>query len=218
MTRTVLIALFIVTTTLTTHARLGETPDQCEQRYGKHVLEIAGHGVVPFCRIYEKQDLKIAAVFIKGRASPKVGCILYSTHREVGVWLTRRKLTKEEQDSLLATVPGQWKFPSASPAPTLQGGGPRRELSVKPNSIGDSRMRASLDAAENMMQALYPCSISRGLKEVGRNGPDKYAFTFNGGIAITYCKVSDAIIAWSKAVEAQRAEARKPDPKELKGF
>ena len=199
-------------------ARLGETPEQCEKRYGKAIKEIPGHGLVDFCRLYEKKDIKISAIFIKGRTTPAVGCILYSTHRREGVWLINRRLTADEQTGLLATVPGKWKLPSANPAPTLRGGGPVRELTVKPNSIGDSRMKESQATISAVLDALYPCSLQRAIHELGRNGPDKYAFAFLGGIGITYHKASDAVVEWSKSVQTQRAEDAKPDPKNVKGF
>ena len=217
MTRTVLIALFIITITVTAHARLAETPDQCEQRYGKHVTEIAGHGPVAFCRIYSKQGLNVAAIFIKGREAPKAACILYTTHQGGLYWMTKGKLAEEQRQSLLATVPGTWRLPRTAPAPTLQGGGRVKEMTVKQNSIGDSRTRTTRSAVKAATAAIYPRIAYRTPETIGQNSSTKYAFTIGGGMAITFYKVSEAIVAWSKVIQAQRAP-QKEDPKELKGF
>lgn len=218
MTRTVLIALFIATITATAHARLGETPDQCEQRYGKAVREIPGRGPIEYCRVYRKDGISISAVFIKGRTTPKAGCILYTTHQGDSTYSRTRKLTSEEQQSLLQTVPGTWTLPRNEPAPILQGGGRVRELSVKPNGIRDSRLKAVRDASSAALNTVYPYGPQLSPAEIGHNGLDKYAFTIYGGMALTYFNAADAIVEWSRAIEAQRKEDRKPDSKKFKGF
>ena len=62
--RACIIATFLFLLCLPAAARLGETPAQCQQRYGDPVRELAGNNGVAMARFYSKQGMEIIAVFV----------------------------------------------------------------------------------------------------------------------------------------------------------
>ena len=105
-----LIGLFALA--FTANARIGETREQCQQRYGQPVTNYPGDSALAGCDVYVKDGIAISAFFVtNARKETRAGLVIYSRMRPdvEGVLLPPPEITSDEQTSLLGTVAGRWE-------------------------------------------------------------------------------------------------------------
>jgi hypothetical protein len=199
-------------------ARLGETPTQCNERYGVPVREIAGGNGVAGARVYNKQGMEIIAIFVtRISLDPCVGMILYNTNTNR---ITRVGAMKAEVESpLLTTVPGRWE-PYAAP-PTLNSSTQGKQMRPTTSQLEQYRetCRLTLDA---IVKVLYPPSVYPGMvalpPDIGHIGTDKFAFRVADGLAIVSYNAVPAIQKWSEGLPRRTTKRPAPLPNDLSGF
>lgn len=147
-----LAALFMVAPA---YARLGETPEQCDERYGSKYTETAGQGFWAAERQYEKGGIKITIRFLKDQAGARK--VEYIEYKPLNT--TSNRLTEAKTEGLLQIVsrtwtpitlltpPPQTHKPAADPSRTLGGTRTSRILSIE-KSTGDDKRRAEKEAKE----------------------------------------------------------------------
>lgn len=100
--RTFLIVVFWLLC-LPAFARIGETPEECEKRYGKHIVETS-EGKGEFLRHYEKSGYMINVWFLQSGDTWKVEHISYYRKDE-------NRFAKEEiRDLLQLNSKKGWKY------------------------------------------------------------------------------------------------------------
>lgn len=112
-------AILVSFLTCPTYARLGETPDQCNQRYGTNYTETVNKAFYPLERVYSTRGLQVTVRFLpprKGVALPKGTLLAGFIRFDVPGIL----LPPDTVKGLLATETGAWdelSMPSLMPAP-----------------------------------------------------------------------------------------------------
>lgn len=102
-------------------ARHGETPVQCEERYGAAITNLLGNTDVEQVAIYKKDALNIIVVFIKGIDNKVTADLIFYTRAQPYDPLFYRvpAMSEEDEATILATVKGQWE--KYKPAQQLAG-------------------------------------------------------------------------------------------------
>jgi hypothetical protein len=109
MKSALLLLLSVAIVALPALARLGETAQECETRYGPHTREIPGFGDTKAIRVYVKENTEVTAFFVaRGGQAPAVGLIFYRVGTNVTQRQQSRPYSDEEVKTLLATVTGVW--------------------------------------------------------------------------------------------------------------
>lgn len=90
--------------TMPASARLGETPDQCDERYGTKYTEAAGQGYWSAERKYEKNGVRITIRFLRNETGARTA--EYIEYKPVNTATNR--LTPAKIEGLLALVAPSW--------------------------------------------------------------------------------------------------------------
>lgn len=102
MLKTPLVSLILsLTLTIPVLARLGDTPEQCSQRYGAKYTEKAGDGFWTAERIYELNGIRLTLRFLP--APDGTSKAAYVDYKPV-----RGKMSEVQVQTLLATVAKEW--------------------------------------------------------------------------------------------------------------
>lgn len=213
-------------------ARHGETPSQCEARYGAAVTNLPGNADIEQVAIYRKDDLNITAIFIKGYDNKvTVEMIFYTRAQPFAPSLSLApNMSAEDEATILGTVKGQWE----TDKPTQQLAGPKhfggsstitgqRTIGTKPNTkamtsgpgVYATTSEKVAKAVQNVLQLVYPKEVSYTAAPISHNGLHLYAFRTIHGIAICSDQNISRMTKWAEYIRGQNA---KPIPKSLDGL
>jgi len=208
---------------------MGETPKECQQRYGAAVTNYAGHGNLDGVAIYVKDDISVTAFFTKAADKSVRATLIIYAHIQPDIQTPsafRSEFTEAQQAALLATVPGRWS--GYDPPPTLAG----RPAALKPISTEPSLTIRHRNLAANVLgiamkalRSLAPTNLSPTDREIlsppahiAHNGPRLFAYRMAGRIAIFSMDGADPIRLWAERVASERTAAQTPPEKKLSGF
>lgn len=205
-------------------ARLGETREECHQRYGQPVTNYPGEGPVAGCEVYVKDGIAISVVFVKtAKQESRAGLVIYSrtgpaAHNGNGI--PAPEITPAEQTALLATVAGRWD--NYDP-PAALAGKPGKVVTVETKpSITQKQRDSAVEAVQKAIEAVYPYSLrvwfGRVPQDVGHNGPKVFAFRAARGLAICSSDASTPIAAWADRVILEQKHPQQPPKSNLTGF
>lgn len=147
-----LAALFMVAPVF---ARLGETPEQCDERYGSKYTETAGQGFWAAERQYEKGGIRITIRFLRDQAGARKA--EYIEYKPLNT--TSNRLTEAKTEGLLQIVsrtwipltlltpPPQTHKPAADPSRTLGGTRTSRIITLE-KATGEDKRRAEKEAKD----------------------------------------------------------------------
>ncbi|MBM4149043.1 MAG: hypothetical protein FJ224_08355 [Lentisphaerae bacterium] len=205
-------------------ARLGETVEECQRRYGAAVTNYPGHGNVDTVAVYVKDGICVVAIFTKrAGVDTRASMVIYSRlHPDArGLLAPPPEITEKEQAALLDTVSGRWKDYDDTP-PRLAAR-PSKVVPLLPQPTITVRHRdATAEALNKAVEALYaPPALSwirTPPKNIAHNGPKLFAFRILRGVAICSQDGAEAVRAWAERVISETAAARKPPEGKLSGF
>ena len=224
MNQTACICVALLTVAVPALARIGETPQQCEDRYGKAVQEMPGAGNLKGIRVYWKDDTEITAFFTAAPyQTPRVGLIYYriGTNGEQRSQLPQ--YTDAQVKALLSTVDGVWS--DYAPAPTLNAvkTDPYRTTTrITPTSSQLETRRGEASEAVHKAGVLvlpipfapsdsYPVTDFRHLSNT------HFAFKVSNGVAIIAYDAVPAITGWATQKKLENVP-EKPAPRKMSGF
>ena len=220
----VLIGLIGVVQTAT--ARLGETPAECQRRYGEAVANYPGHADVAGVSVYVKDDISVTAIFTKNRVKgTRASMIIYSRlrpDRPRGLFLGPQ-IAENEQNAILGTVPGRWEDYDSKQGLTRTRKNLKR-ISTTPSMLIKHR-NATAEAVKKAVRAVYAAHAKDPLvwprtspKNIAHNGPKVFAFDVLRGVGICSFDATKAITTWADQLASERANAKKPPAGKLPGF
>jgi hypothetical protein len=200
-------------------ARLGETPAQCDRRYGAPTGSLPPEGDIVDVRLYRKDDVHVTVLF---RRKPGRGdtacCIAYAPYPPGSLHSFTPPFTDAQVKALLATVPGRWEDygepdglkRTQAVAKTVghPGGitGQRRdEVARMLESYGKATVRLFLPS---------PTTLS----DLGHNGLSHFAFLVARQVVIATHDAASDIEAWSKAQIERAKQTAEKEEKPLSGF
>lgn len=206
-------------------ARLGETPAECQRRYGEAVAKYPGHAGVAGVSVYVKDGLSVVAFFTKSPVKgTRAGVVIYSRLRpdvQRGSYATP-KITDGEQRTLLETVPGRWKSYNAPPGLEGKPEG-LKSISSRPSLLIKYR-DATAKAVRRTVKTIYPANLDFWTgappENIAHNGSKTFAFRVarDRGVAICSYDATKAIAAWADRLVAEKQNAKKPQQQKLPGF
>jgi hypothetical protein len=204
-------------------ARLGETVEECQRRYGAAVTNYPGHSDLGSVAVYVKDGISVTALFTKRAGSDaRASMVIYSRLRPDarGVVIPPPEINEKEQAALLETVAGRWE--NYDPPPGLAGK-PNKVVPVSTQPSITIRQRdATEEVLKKVVEALYAPPISIWThstpKNIAHNGSKVFAFRVARGVAICSQDGAEAIRAWADRVISDRSAVRKPPEQKLSGF
>jgi hypothetical protein len=134
-------------------ARLGETPEQCDERYGSKYTESAGQGFWAAERKYEKGGVRITIRFLRGEAGGRTA--EYIEYKPINT--TSNRMTASKTEGLLQLVSQNWtpltlitpppqtEKPPPDPAKTLGTTHAPKVITIEKAS-GEEKRRADKEA------------------------------------------------------------------------
>jgi hypothetical protein len=134
-------------------ARLGETPDQCDERYGSKYTETAGQGYWAAERKYEKGGVRITIRFLRDETGNRKA--EYIEYKPINT--TTNRMTASKAEGLLQHVSRDWtplalitpppvtQKPPPDPARTLGTMQSRKVLTIE-KSTGEDKRKAEKEA------------------------------------------------------------------------
>ena len=227
MNRTTLTLLTALTIALPTLARIGETQQECEARYGKPVEETAGFGDVKNVRVYWKDDTEITAFFVsKVGQPPTVGLIYYRLGTNYTQRMTAPHYTDDQTKALLATVNGTWT--AYTPPPALSGPKPldpwrsgtgTTKLAPVTSQI-ESRRAESFTAVQNAGKIRFPGVVASyyPVSDISHVGNTHFSFSVEHGMAIVAYDAVFPVRVWVEQKQREKQEAEAKPQRKMTGF
>lgn len=208
----------------TSEARLGETMQECQGRYGAAVTNFPGHGDIAGVSVYGKDGISVIAFFTRiAGQGVRASMVIYSRHfpedKFVFLQPQSKPFTDKEQDTLLRTVAGRWE--SYDPPPRLAGPSNRGVPVASQPSITIRQRDTAAGAVRKAVETLYKPFLHTwaGLPHtnIAHNGPRIFAFGIGSGQGLAICTLEgvDSILYWATRMNAARRQA--PE-RELSGF
>jgi hypothetical protein len=202
-----------------THARLGETPEQCKARYGEPTSVMAGgFGVHSVC-VYEKGDFQIT-IFFAGTTPYNVQAkmVFYDIEKnQLGTTSLRYKTLKPEEESqILSAIPGRWEKDDST-ATLNMSKGPTRTLQPT-STLYKQRFDACQQAVKLGITAALKITNQPYVNNLSHNNKEKFAFQVPGGMAIISYDAAAGIQKWAEVQMKKAADESKPPARSLDGF
>lgn len=217
-------------------ARLGETPEQCDERYGSKYTEAAGQGFWAAERKYEKGGVRITIRFLRGEAGTRTA--EYIEYKPINT--TSNRMTASKAEGLLQLVSQSWtpltlitpppqtEKPPPDPAKTLGTTHAPKVITIEKAS-GEEKRRADKEAKsrqqllENIaarnkrMQQLKDkiSKITAVTADTTWKSPEAYAAGNQYGLTIFSAAFMNA---YDHQVEIEKARQAKEDATPLSGF
>jgi hypothetical protein len=180
-------------------ARLGETAEQCSERYGRDFTEKPASNFWAFERIYVKNGIEASIRFLaEPRGVNKAGWVRYKPLKEY-----KNKFSDELLQSLLHTVPGDWQELVRTSAPPATVHGTEKDTSAKDLS---KKERDALEARGKRIKETV-AEIEKVAGNPGKcwAGEKAYATAGKNGLTIFSEEYLGRFERWSEA-EAKRKE------------
>ena len=139
----------------TTFARLGDTPDQCDERYGSKYNETAGQGFWAAERKYEKSGVQITIRFLRNERGTRIA--EYIAYKLTNT--TTNRMTPGKTEGLLTLVAPTWtpitlitpppvnEKPLPDPKKTMNSSKAKRLITIE-QSAGLDKRKAAKEAQE----------------------------------------------------------------------
>jgi hypothetical protein len=202
---------------------MGETPEECQQRYGQPVTNYPGHGDVVDVVVYLKDGISVSVFFVKVSSKDTcAGLVIYLRVRPDVPCSSfpPPEFTQDEQTSLLGTVTGRWDdhgYP-----PRLPGSLPKA-LPLSPAWSITARQRdTAAQTVQKVIGALYlPRQwpwVSTTVKDVAHNGPKLFAFRAARGLVLCSYDHIAALARWADYAISEREKAKHTPKGRLTGF
>ena len=206
-------ALVSALTLSSAEARLGETPEECQRRYGAHLTERQGAGLVPMVRVYKNASFYITIAFAQKPHRPvTAGCVIYGKYAGRMRWTQARRIEEAERDGLMATVAGKWQSYSVESKLARSAKRGVKRMSVQPNQIAlDRRDRASkaLAAVSNLLMPDRPPS-GYPIAPIAHNRSRTFAFMHGQQLALLSVDGVEALENWQQVLDSLPKEEKRP--------
>jgi len=215
------------------HARFGETPEQCIERYGVAVTNLPGYADVERVAIHKKDELTITVVFFRGKDNQITAVLIHYTRAKplLRYHSFAPDITQEDVDAILGTVEGQWTLDK----PAIQLAGPKpfssniysasrfRPDSTIPtktpitngSSITSGMSDKVAQSVQGVLSMIYPNEITYTTTPISHNGPRLFSFRVLHGVAICSADKISSINQWANYT---RQQSVKPTPKPILGL
>lgn len=220
---------------VTAWARLGETKLECMDRYGQAVASLPGIGNLTGVDVYVKDDIAVSLFFVRtSDEDARCGLVIYSRLRpdmqsepqvvapsgRRGMVVPVGEITTNEQDVVLATLPGRWE---GYAGPSSLKGRSDKVISIGgPSSPTIKNREVTSLAVKKAFEVLYSPNARKTFgstpKDIAHIGPKTFAFRIGGGLAFCSYDAVGALDAWTDYVEAQRAKAQRARKDGVKGL
>lgn len=235
----VLLFLAMAAVAMPAWARLGETTQECEARYGQHTGEMPGSGEVKSIRVYRKENTEVTAFFTgKGSQPATVSMIFYRVGTNTAQRQNSRPYSDEEIKTLLATVNGTW---ADYTNPTLSAPKAINSFASRPptatqrmqpvTSQIEQRRAETFNVVKKTGELMYPMIFTKPgvaylkVTDLGHVGNTCFAFRMEPSSSYTRDAVAlvsyDAVPALQEWVTQQHLvlDAKPaPPPRNLSGF
>lgn len=126
-------------------ARVGESLQQCIQRYGEPVIKIEGYNSLYGVAVFAKDGIMVTAAF--DRTTKKCAAAIYTRgdYRTQKFRTEMKQMTDGEFASLLATVPGRWIELDDAPLAASAGSTSNAQVSGKSEEIASFGKRTRVN-------------------------------------------------------------------------
>lgn len=207
---------------LTSKARMGETLEQCEARYGKPISEIIGGAGVYTIRTYQKEDIQITAFFMgNSTQNAQVRMLVYEmVVKGFGKqplqyeMLTQHSLSPEEEKQLLSAIPGLWEVDDART--TLKSTRKIDKPLIK--SFYERRLDACKAAVKDAITAVHKTGLEVPVNDLLHNNKEIFAFRVPGGMAVINQEAAPNIQRWAEVPLKHMENERNAPARTLDGF
>jgi len=204
-------------------ARFGETPEQCEERYGAALTNLPGYSDVERVAIHKKDNLTITVVFFRSNDKPTTaGLIFYSLAKPFSYGFSCvLDLTPEDEDAILSTVEGQWSQDKpakelAGPKPfssnvnslshILPGSSIPKKTPISTGSGITSGMAGKVaQAVQGVLPLIYPHEITYTPVPISHNGSRIFSFRVLHGVAICSADRISGLNQWAEYTRQRKA-------------
>jgi hypothetical protein len=220
----------------TTFARLGDTPDQCDERYGSKYTETAGQGFWAAERKYEKSGVQITIRFLRNEQGTRIA--EYIAYKLTNA--TTNRMTPSKIEGLLNSVAPEWtpitlitpppvnEKPVPDPKKTLNSSTAKKRITIE-QSAGLDKRKAEKEALDrqNLLNSIAAKNseiqvLKNKIKKITTlsadtawQSPKAYAVSTTSSLVLFSAAF---LTAYDHQAEIEKARQAKEDSSPLPGF